>query len=178
MYSCRTYLLSSWLTHCFPREAYFERAHPLHPFLDRTVFEEAVSSPGFSHGLSHNKAWLALYYAVLALGCRISGGGSFEAGKGKSWRLFATALVVFPDILMLPDSIIVLQALTAMAVYSLAISCMSIEHIILQEAARRAQNLRSSKFPDGATASYHRAFWTLYALDKISSFHFGRTSVS
>lgn len=159
-------------------EAYFERAHPLHPFLERKAFEDAASSPTLSHELSHNKAWLALYHAVLALGCRISGGGSFEPGKGKSWRLFATSLAVLPDMLTLVDSITVLQALTTMAIYSLSISCLSIEHVILQEASRRVQNFRGAKLPDGATASYHKAFWVLYSLDKISSFHFGRISVS
>lgn len=158
--------------------AYFTRSHPLYPFLDRKAFEDALLAPTFSQELQHNKAWLALYNAVLALGCSLSGEGGYQPGRGKSWGLFSTSLSVFPDLLSLPDSILVLQALTAMSLYCLSISCMAIEHVVIQEAARRAQNLRSHKLPESITFSYQKAFWTLYSVEKISSFHFGRTSVS
>lgn len=135
-------------------------------------------APTFSQELQHNKAWLALYNAVLALGSQLCGEGSYQPGRGKSWGLFSTSMSVFPDLLSLPDSIIVLQALTAMSIYCLSISCMAIEHVVIQEAARRAQNLRSHKLPESGTISYQRAFWILYSVEKISSFHFGRPSVS
>ncbi|KAI5918472.1 hypothetical protein F4810DRAFT_573631 [Camillea tinctor] len=157
-------------------DAYFQHVHPAHPFLDRKSFKETISSPNFGKEISQNKALLALYNAVLALGSQAAGGGSFEPGKGESWRLFSSSVVVYSDLLTLPDSIIVLQALTAMSLYSLSICCMATEHVILSEAARRAQNLRTVKLPENALPSYHRAFWILYSLDKISSFHFGRTS--
>ncbi|KAI0599589.1 hypothetical protein F4775DRAFT_118046 [Biscogniauxia sp. FL1348] len=158
-------------------ETYFQRVHPAHPFLDRRSFEETISSPNFSKELLQNKPFSALYHAVLALGCQASGGGSFEPDKGEAWRLFSASAAVYPDLLTLPDSIVILQALTAMSVYSLSICCMATEHVILSEAARRAQNLRTVKLPESVTPSYHRAFWILYSLDKISSFHFGRTSL-
>ncbi|KAL1882851.1 hypothetical protein Daus18300_000489 [Diaporthe australafricana] len=63
-----------------------------------------------------------------------------------------------------------------MSLYSLSISCMAIEHVVIQEAARRAQNLRSHKLPESSTLSYQKAFWILYSVEKISSFHFGRPS--
>lgn len=134
-------------------------------------------APTFPQELHHNKAWLALYNAVLAIGCQLYGEGSYQPGKGKSWALFSTSMSVFPDLLSLPDSIIVLQALTAMSVYSLSISCMAIEHVVVQEAARRAQNLRSHKLPESDNLSYQKAFWILYGVEKISSFHFARPSV-
>lgn len=84
---------------------------------------------------------------------------------------------MFPELLSLPDSITVLQALTAMSLYSLSISCMAIEHVVIQEAARRAQSLRSHKLPECDTLSYQKSFWILYAVEKISSFHFARPSV-
>lgn len=158
--------------------AYFTRAHPLYPFLDRKAFEDTMLAPTFLQEPQHNKAWLALYNAVLALGCQLCGKGSYQPGRGKSWGLFSTSMSVFPDLLSLPDSILVLQALTAMSLYSLSISCMAIEHVVIQEAARRAQNLRSHKLPESSTFIYQKAFWTLYSVEKISSFHFGRPSVS
>lgn len=158
--------------------AYFTRAHPLYPFLDRKAFEDALLAPSFSQEPQHNKAWFALYNAVLALGCQLCGEGSYQPGKGKSWGLFSTSMSVFPELLSLPDSILVLQALTAMSLFSLSIPCLAIEHVIIHEAARRAQNLRSHKLPECSTLSYQKAFWILYSVEKISSFHFGRPSVS
>lgn len=160
----------------FYLEAYFTRAHPIYPFLDRKAFEDTLLAPNCSQELQHNKAWLALYNAVLAMGCQLCGEGSYQPGKGKSWELFSTSMSVFTDLLSLPDSILVLQALTAMSLYSLSISCMAIEHVVIQEASRRAQSLRSHKLSESSTLSYQKAFWILYSLEKISSFHFGRSS--
>ncbi|KAG8158214.1 hypothetical protein KVR01_011975 [Diaporthe batatas] len=157
-------------------EAYFTRAYPLFPFLDRKAFEAALLGPTFLQELNHNKAWLALYNAILAIGCQLYGEGSYQPGRGNSWALFSTSMAVFSELLSLPDSILVLQALTAMSIYSLSISCMAIEHVVIQEAARRAQNLRSHKLPESDTLSYQKAFWILYSVEKISSFHFGRSS--
>ncbi|KAL2280067.1 hypothetical protein FJTKL_13010 [Diaporthe vaccinii] len=63
-----------------------------------------------------------------------------------------------------------------MSLYSLSISCIPIEHVVIQEAARRAQNLRSHRLPESSTLCYQKAFWILYSVEKISSFHFGRPS--
>ena len=115
---------------------------------------------------------------MIALGCQYDGGGSFEPGKGMAWRLFSTSLALFPDLLTLADSLVLLQAMTAMAVYAFGISCIAIEHVIISEAARRAQRLSSTNLPDSAMYTYQRTFWTLYSMEKISSFYFGRSSVS
>lgn len=127
--------------------------------------------------LAQNKAWSALYHAVLALGCQRDGGGSFEPGTGKAWELFSASLALFPELLAMPDSLTMLQALAAMAVYALNISCLSIEHVIISEGARRAQNLASVTLSGAAAQNYHRTFWVLYSLEKTCSFYFGRSSV-
>lgn len=137
-----------------------------------------VFGPLFPRLLAENKAWSALYYAVLALGCQATGGGSFEPGKGESWRLFSTALSILPDLMTLPDSLIVLQAMAAMTIYSLGISCLAIEHLMISEAARRAQSLSNSNLTGNAFLCYQKVFWVLYFVEKVSSFHFGRNSVS
>ncbi|KAJ3578497.1 hypothetical protein NPX13_g2073 [Xylaria arbuscula] len=155
--------------------AYFRYAHPTYPFLDQSAFQDIVSKIALNEPMS--KACSILYHAVLAIGCQISGGGSFLPRQGKSWALFAVALAAFPDILMFRDSVEMLQALAAMSLYTLSISCMAMEHIVLSEAARRAQNLRGAKLSDSAVVRYQRAFWTIYCIDKVSSFHFGRPSM-
>ncbi|ETS87908.1 hypothetical protein PFICI_01736 [Pestalotiopsis fici W106-1] len=158
-------------------QSYFDRVHPFYPFLDRRAFESLAFSSNLPQSLVQDKAWSALYHSVLALGCQAMGGGSFEAGKGEAWRLFSVSLGLFPDLITLPDSLTVLQAMAAMTIYSLGISCIAIEHVIISEAARRAQNLGSSKLTGDEAINYHKVFWVMYSTEKISSFHFGRNSV-
>ena len=157
---------------------YFEHVHPISPFLDRSWFEEIVSKPDFATMISENKAWSALYHAVLALGSQYAGGGSFEPGKGLSWRLFSVSLSLFPDLLILPDSLLTLEAVTAMAIFALNLSCLQIERIILSEAARRAQNVNCSRLRGSDACTFNRTFWVLYSLEKTASFYYGRSSVS
>lgn len=49
--------------------AYFDNIHPIYPFLDREDFEQALASGG-AH--VEKTRFLALYYAVLALGSQVS----------------------------------------------------------------------------------------------------------
>lgn len=127
--------------------------------------------------LTENKAFSALYHAVLALGCLYGGGGSFEPGKGRAWQLFSISLALFPELVQTPDSLLSLQAMTTMAIYSLGISCLSIEKFVITEAARRAQNLALVTMSGAAAQAFRRTFWVLYSLEKMSSFFFGRSSV-
>ncbi|KAH8891119.1 hypothetical protein GQ53DRAFT_841569 [Thozetella sp. PMI_491] len=166
-----------------PREAlfwiksYFDQVHPLYPILDRKVFESVAFGSQLPNMLKNDKAWSALYHSVLALGCQVNGGGSFSPGKGDAWALFSISLSYFPDIVVLPDSLTVLQAMTAMAIYSLGTPCLAIEHVLLSEAARRAQTLSNTTLAGNADMTYRKVFWVLYMVEKASSFHFGRNSV-
>ncbi|KXH59199.1 C6 zinc finger protein [Colletotrichum salicis] len=157
---------------------YFERVHPMFPFLDRTAFETMVSSPNFPNLLERSKPWCCLYYCVLALGCQYADGGTFEPGKGESWRLFTVSLGGFSELLLLPDSLTTLQALTAMSVYGLGVSGLAVEPVIMSEAARRAQIMSSHSFTGPTAHAYQKSFWILYAIEKITSFHFGRSSLN
>ncbi|KAK1486735.1 hypothetical protein CCUS01_15065 [Colletotrichum cuscutae] len=157
---------------------YFERVHPMFPFLDRTTFETTVSSPNFPNLLERSKPWCCLYHSVLALGSQYADGGTFEPGKGESWRLFSISLSGFSELLLLPDSLTTLQALTAMSVYGLGTSGLAVEPVIMSEAARRAQIMSSHSFTGPTAHAYQKSFWILYAVEKITSFHFGRSSVS
>lgn len=79
---------------------------------------------------------------------------------------------------MLPDSLTTVQALTAMAIYTSGISCLSIEHPIISEAARRVQRIVRTNLTAHCANLAYRAFWVLYSMEKVSSFYMGRTSVS
>lgn len=118
-----------------------------------------------------------LYHCVLALGCQHDGGGSFEPAAGLAWRLFSTALAQYPDLLMMPDSLTTVQALAAMAIYTSGISCLSIEHPVISEAARRVQRVVRTNLTGHQADLAYRTFWVLYSMEKVSSFYMGRTSV-
>lgn len=157
--------------------AYFDRVHPLYPHLNRSTFESTAFSADLPTLLAENKPFSALYHSVLALGCLYDGGGSFEPGKGRAWQLFSISLALFPDLVQSPDSLLILQAMTTIAIYSLGISCLSIEKFVITEATRRAQNLALLNLSSAATQAFRRTFWVLYSLEKMSSFYFGRSSV-
>ncbi|KAF3810886.1 Aurofusarin cluster transcription factor aurR2 [Colletotrichum gloeosporioides] len=157
-------------------DMYFERVHPVFPFLDKALFEATVNGPNFLTLLERSKPWSCLYHTILALGSQYADGGTFEAGKGESWRLFSVALGGFSDLLLLPDSLTILQALTAMSVYGLGICGLAVEPVIMSEAARRAQIMSTNNFTGTAAVAYQKAFWILYTIEKITSFHFGRSS--
>ncbi|OLN87214.1 putative transcriptional regulatory protein C530.05-like protein 5 [Colletotrichum chlorophyti] len=157
-------------------KVYFDRVQPVFPFLDRVLFETTVASPEFPSLLDRSKPWSCLYHTILALGCQYAGGGTFEPGKGESWQYFAVSLGSLSDLLLLPDSLVTLQALTAMSVYSLCLCGLAVEPVILSEAARRAQMMCSNNFTGPTAQAYHKAFWTLYAIEKITCFHMGKNS--
>ncbi|RTE80194.1 hypothetical protein BHE90_005287 [Fusarium euwallaceae] len=156
--------------------AYYERVHPLFPHLDRASFEAKISSPNLSTILAEEPSFSALYHSVLALGCLHSGGGSFEPGKGKAWKLFSVALGLIPDLEKSNDPLVALQAITTTAIYALGVSCLSIEQRIMTQAARMAQDLGPAISKGPSAKAFHRIFWVLYCIEKMSSFHFGRSS--
>lgn len=163
---------------CARNPVYFERIHPIYPFLDRASFEAATRDKGFDETLRTSRAWFILYHSVISLGCQHDGGGSFDPATGLAWRIFTTALAQWPELLVVPDSLLTVQALTAMAIYTSGISCLSIEHPVLSEAARRVQRLvRTPNLAGAAADAAYRAFWVLYSMEKVSSFYMGRTSL-
>ncbi|KAG5807522.1 hypothetical protein H9Q74_010699 [Fusarium xylarioides] len=153
---------------------YYEQVHPLFPHLDRETFDSAAASPDLSTILVNDIAFSALYHSVLALGSLHDGGGSFEPGKGKAWELLSIALAKVPDLPKAKNSLVALQAITTVAVYCLGVPCISIEHRIMTEMARMAQDLAPSLCKGPCAKAFYRVFWVVY--EKIMSFHFGRPS--
>ncbi|KAF3392026.1 hypothetical protein DPV78_010755 [Talaromyces pinophilus] len=154
-------------------EAYFKHVHPIYPFLDRAEFEQKALSYDMLHHLSSNAAFSALYHTVLAMGAQYTEGGSFEAGQGKPWKLYQVALGLFSDILLPRESLVNLQALTAMCIFAQNLSCIQIEQTLISEAARMAGALGFNRATMNDSA--HRNFWVVYILEKTFSF-FGSCS--
>ncbi|RBR21078.1 hypothetical protein FVER53590_10581 [Fusarium verticillioides] len=155
---------------------YYEQVHPLFPHLDRDTFDSTAASPDLSTILINDPSFSALYHSVLALGSLHDGGGSFEPGKGRAWELLSVALAKVPDLPKAKNSLVALQAITTIAVYCLGVPCISIEHSIMTEMARMAQDLAPSLCKGPSAKAFYRVFWVVYVIEKIMSFHFGRPS--
>lgn len=91
-------------------KAYFDRIHPLFPFIDRDVFEERSSSPDLAQQLTSNLSFSALYHAVLALGCQHSIVQTFGQ-TGQSWQLYEIALALLPSVLLQRETLVNLQVI-------------------------------------------------------------------
>ncbi|KAF7594137.1 hypothetical protein BBP40_009986 [Aspergillus hancockii] len=160
-------------------DVYFQRIHPLYPFLDRKSFEETAFDPGLPRTLENNAAFSALYHAVLASGCQYRDGGTFDPGKGKAWRFFQMSLGLMADILVPRESLLNLQALTAMAIFAMNTCCLQIDEILIMEAARMALALRYHKanHRDSDRLWCQRTFWVIYAMEKQLAFQNRETSL-
>lgn len=156
--------------------AYFEHIDPIHPFLDRQQFESVALSSHLSQKLVSDKSWSALFYAVLALGSQYHDGGSYEPTKSGSWRFFATALAIFPDLLISRTTLNTVQALTAMAIFASNVSCVQIEYAMVSEGAKKAQILGYNRSTAPGDDPRNRTFWVLYFLEKNMSFNIGKSS--
>lgn len=158
------------------QSAYFERIDPVHPFLERQTFESIAFSSHLSEKLASDKSWSALFYAVLALGSQYHDGGSYQPSKNGSWRFFATALAIFPDLLITRTTLNTVQALTAMAIFASNVSCLQIEYTMVSEGAKKAQTLGYNRSTSPGDDPRNRTFWVLYFLEKNMSFNIGRSS--
>ncbi|PLB46037.1 hypothetical protein P170DRAFT_414839 [Aspergillus steynii IBT 23096] len=154
-------------------DAYFQHFHSLYPFLDRQRFERTALGSDIARTLDSDAAFSALYHAVLALGCQYRDGGTFDPGKGKAWKLFQISLCLMADILSPTESLLKLQALTAMSIFALNTCCIQIDELLIMEAARMAQTLRYHRSIQCGDQQIccQRTFWVIYIMEKQLVFH-------
>ena len=132
--------------------------------------------PELEHKLASNKAWSALFYAILALGSQYHDGGSFHSANNIAWRFFCTALALFPDLLITKASLTVVQAMTAMAIFASNVSCMQFEYAMVSEGVKKAIMLGYHQSSAPGHAAQNRTFWVLFCLEKTMTFTMGRSS--
>jgi hypothetical protein len=92
-----------------PTLAYFDKIHPIFPFLHQDKFEKLAYAPELSHILTTDAQFTALYHAVLALGSQYHDGGTFDPGKGATWRLFQVSLGLLPELLLPQENLTTVQ---------------------------------------------------------------------
>ncbi|KAG6355169.1 hypothetical protein INS49_004250 [Diaporthe citri] len=156
----------------------FHGTHPVFPFLDRKSFEQKVRHIGLASTSNTSPQFLALYHAVLSLGCQYHEGGSLEPGKGKACDLFLVAMSHVSDNKHLGDSLVSLQALTAMSIFALNPCCLLVDRTILAEAIQMALRLRyHTSTIDENQEECRRTFWVLYHLEKHDSFQARRALI-
>ncbi|KAB8230930.1 transcription factor domain-containing protein [Aspergillus alliaceus] len=153
-------------------DVYFQRIHPMYPFLDRQSFEKTAYAPDLAQTLENDAPFSALYHAVLALGCQYHDGGAFDPGMGKAWKFFQMSLGLMADILVPRESLSNLQALTAMAIFAMNTCCLQIDEILIMEAARMAQALKCHRAICASEKQVwcQRTFWVIYGMEKQMAF--------
>ncbi|KAK3349154.1 fungal-specific transcription factor domain-containing protein [Lasiosphaeria hispida] len=161
---------------------YFTHVHPLFPFLDRSEFERRALAPGLADTLASDPAFSALYHTVLALGCQYSVGRCFDPAKSEAWRLFRHTLALLPEILFVGETLVNLQAVTAMAIFALNVACIQLGETLTLEAARMAKGLgyhRATAGSKPANAEFdqtcYRTLWVIYLLERQVCFLIGRS---
>ncbi|KAG5982364.1 hypothetical protein E4U55_001994 [Claviceps digitariae] len=157
-------------------DAYFKFVHPVYPFLDRDEFTSRTVSHDDASSAPEDKTFSALYYSVLALGSQYVDGGTFQPGQGVTWNLFQTALGYVADVIVPKETLINLQALTAMSVFATNACCLQLDDTLIGEAARMAVSLRYHKSAN-ASISELRTFWVVYYMEKQSCFQNRMSSI-
>ncbi|PYH88727.1 hypothetical protein BO71DRAFT_364845 [Aspergillus ellipticus CBS 707.79] len=157
--------------------AYFDAIHPLYPFLCPDTFRQRVAVPDLAQTLAADKNWAALFYAVLSIGCQNNEGGSFEAGIGEAWSYFERSLSYFQGILFGRGSLMAVQYLIALAIFSSTVSAFQFEPLMLSEAATMAQGLGYNRSNSPQEGPCRRTFWVLYFMEKTSCFATGKVSI-
>ncbi|KAK0707946.1 fungal-specific transcription factor domain-containing protein [Lasiosphaeris hirsuta] len=160
---------------------YFAHVHPLFPFLDRSDFERRALAPGLSDTLASDPAFSALYHTVLALGCHYAVDRCFDPAKSEAWGLFRHTLALLPSILLVGETLVNLQAVTAMAIFALNVACIQLGETLTLEAARMAKGLGYHRVTAGsqpANAEFdqtcYRTLWVIYLLERQVCFLIGR----
>ncbi|KIW24106.1 uncharacterized protein PV07_09840 [Cladophialophora immunda] len=176
-----TRVLNSYSPQCRATyvKSYFSDLHPVYPFLEQSRFESMAFGAQLEEILQTNHAWAALYYSVLSLGSLLHEGASFEPMGGPAWKIFGFALRLFPTLLFAKKSLLVAQAITAMALFALNHSSWPVEELLITEAARIAIALQLNKLSHNLQNSpeRERTFWVIYCLEKEYSFHSTQSSV-
>lgn len=150
--------------------------HPVHPFLDRDQFKSIALGPQVEQKLATNKAWSALFYSILALGSQYHDGGSFQPANNIAWKFFATSLALFPDLLITKATLVIVQAITAMAIFASNVSCMQFEYAMISEGVKKAQMLGYNRSPAPGNDTRNRTFWVLYCMEKTMTMTLARSS--
>ncbi|RAH80018.1 hypothetical protein BO86DRAFT_317138, partial [Aspergillus japonicus CBS 114.51] len=152
--------------------AYFEAVHPVYPFLSPDTFRQKATAEDLPHLLAADRAWAALFYAIVAIGCQNNEGGSFEVGVGEAWQYFERSLSYFPDLVFGRGSLTAVQA-----IFSSTVSAFQFEPLMLSEASMMAQALGYHRSNGVQETAHRRTFWVLYYLEKTSCFGTARNSV-
>ncbi|EXJ56385.1 uncharacterized protein A1O5_12652, partial [Cladophialophora psammophila CBS 110553] len=148
--------------------SYFEQISPIYPFLDQDHFEQKAFSLQDNSLDPLHKPWLALYYAILSLGCLYHEGGSFNSGKGLAWRYFQISFSYFADVLISKPSL-----LKAQAIFALNYSSLQLETLCVTEAARAVITLGLHKKTLDLESDIEgrRTFWVVYCIEKEYAFN-------
>ncbi|KAF1965176.1 hypothetical protein BU23DRAFT_628829 [Bimuria novae-zelandiae CBS 107.79] len=150
--------------------------HPLYPFLDRQQIGSTALGPELERKLGSDSAWSVLFYAILALESQYCNGGSFQPANNVAWRLFSTAVALFPDLFITRTTLTIVQTITAMTIFASNVSCMQLKYTLVSEGVRKSQTLRYDRLSAPGHDARNRTFWVLFCLEKTVTFMMTKSS--
>ncbi|KID91330.1 Transcription factor, fungi, partial [Metarhizium majus ARSEF 297] len=166
-------------------KAYFDESHDAAlGIVHRPWFEMKLRSHFISSSSKDDPAWYALRNIVYASGCRIvtSKAATFHETQQASWPFFENSLSVHTQLLYWQTTVTGVQALTAMAYFTDAISSPILQYMLCSMAVRLAvakgmhRRPHSWSFPSIEESLRGFTFWALYCLDKQIASRSGRPS--
>lgn len=169
-------------------DTYFSEVQTIFPVLDRAIFEAQLSANG--SGLeSSGDSCKALFYAVLASGCRAAlsdeTAEAFQESGRQSWGYFRNALCYEAKMVHGATDLTAVQALAVMTVFAQGMSSpQRLEYTVSSTASRLAQSLALHRYPpaewnltEAEKGERNRLFWVVYCLDKTIALRCGRPSI-
>ncbi|CAK7205231.1 hypothetical protein SEUCBS139899_007998 [Sporothrix eucalyptigena] len=170
-------------------DTYFSSVQTVFPVLDRDEFEEQMAAAEAKDDDHQSPSWKALFFAVLASGCRAAlsdeTAAAFQESGRASWAYFQNALAYELLIIHHATDLTAVQALAVMTVFAQGLSSpQRLEYTLSSIAARLAQSLALHRraSPDwglGAAEKRRRdrVFWVIYGLDKTIGLRCGRPAI-
>jgi hypothetical protein len=169
-------------------DAYFSEVQTIFPVLDRAKFEAQVVTND-SEQRSSNSSWKALFFAVLASGCRAAlsdeTAEAFQESGRESWGYFRNALCYEAKMVHGATDLTAVQAFAVMTVFAQGLSSpQRLEYTVSSTASRLAHSLALHRYPpaewnltEAEKSERNRLFWVVYCLDKTIALRCGRPSI-
>jgi len=168
--------------------AYFDSVQTIFPILDKQQHLR-LTAEYLANPVEASPSWNALFYAVLASGCRAAlanetPDGFRDSGR-EAWGFFKNAMAMETQLIHRRTDLMAVQAFAVMTVYAQGMaSPQRLEYTLCSIAARLSQTLGLHQNPasewnltNEEQCERNRTFWIVYCLDKTIALRCGRPCI-
>lgn len=168
--------------------AYFDSVQTIFPILDKQQHFR-LTAEYLANPVEASPSWNALFYAVLASGCRAALANEtpdgFQDSGSEAWGFFKNAMAMEAQLIHRRTDLMAVQAFAVMTVYAQGMaSPQRLEYTLCSIAARLSQTLGLHQDPPSEwnltneeQCERNRTFWIVYCLDKTIALRCGRPCI-